>query len=123
MAGMRRWFPRDCWLTSDPKIERLAGEFGAAGVLAFEEILAIAMIEQEGGRATADFDQLRKRALIKPAKLVRPIVVMIADLELIKVEQMGEKAFTYQVSKWSRWNDPTATERKQRQRERKRAAA
>lgn len=117
MAG-RLWFARDANLTADPKIELLGERFGAAGVLAFEELLAVAKLADDGGRAMMAFTQLAKRALVRPRKTAEEIVSMCADLGLVELEACADGVFTYRVPKWTRWNDPKAAERKRKQRER-----
>lgn len=111
MAG-RTWFPRDCNLTADPKVGLIGAEFGAEGVLAFEDLLAVAKLEQNGGHGQMAYSQLASRALIRSPKKASAIVARLDSLGLIELEDANGASFAYRVPKWTRWNDPTAAERK-----------
>lgn len=110
MAG-RTWFPRDCNLTADPKAQLLGAEFGAEGVLAFEEAIAVAKLAQAGGHAKMAYTQLASRAWVKSAKKSGLIVAAMGDLGLIDLGDVNGRTFDYRLSKWTRWNDATAAER------------
>lgn len=112
----RTWFPRDCNLTADPKAGLIGAEFGAEGVLAFEELIALAKLGQNSGRAEAAYSQLAARALIKSPKRAGAIVARLDALGLIDLESANGASFTYKLPKWTRWNDPTAAQRKANER-------
>ena len=89
----------------------IGAEFGAEGVLAFEDLLAVAKLEQDGGHGQMAYSQLASRALIRSPKRASLIVHRLDALGLIELEEANGANFAYKVPKWTRWNDPTAAER------------
>lgn len=98
-------------MTADPKVGLIGAEFGAEGVLAFEDLLAVAKLEQNGGYAQMAYSQLATRALVRSTKRASLIVRRLDDLGLIELESANGASFAYQVPKWTRWNDPKAADR------------
>lgn len=110
----RVWFARDCWLHADPKVEHLADAHGPAGVLAFEEILALAKLANQKGAVTLTYSQLARRAYLKSTQQARTIVSVCADLGLLDLVQADSGGCSARVGRFARWQvtDPTAAERK-----------
>ena len=118
----RVWFARDCWLTADPKVETLADEFGAEGVLVVEEVYALAKLADEKGRAHIRWATLAKRAFVKTTKRVGHIIREAEELGLFVVESSDDRGFNVVIPKWGRWQitDPKAAERQAAKRDRER---
>lgn len=124
MSGRRVWFARDAWLTADPKVEVLADEFGAEGVLAFEEVCALAKIENAAGRVDVRYSVLARRAHIRRKRDVPAIVAKCVDLGLVELEESNERGAILRIAQYKRWQvtDVTAAERMRRYRGRLREA-
>lgn len=121
MSRRRVWFARDCWLTADPRVERLADRTGAAGVLAYEEILALAKLAQDNGRVTVAYSTLARRAFLPSITKARRAVAAMVEFELFDADESRDKSeVTLTLPRYSRWQvgDHTAAERKQRERDR-----
>lgn len=114
----RVWFARDTALTGDRRIQELGAEFGPAGPLVFEEILAVAKIDEEDGTVSVTYAVLASRSFVTPARAKR-IVAAAAALGVIELHgEIGAKAFTASIPSWGRWQvkDPTAAARQARRR-------
>lgn len=123
MSRTRIWFARDCWLTSDFKVERIGLEFGADGVLAFEEVMALMKLEgAEDGTVRIPFTLLSRRAFIKTAARAKQVVQALHHEELIEVVQIGSNEFVTRLPRWARWQtsgDPRNAQRQARYRQRR----
>lgn len=116
----RAWFPRDCNLTADPKVGLLGAEFGAEGVLAFEELLALAKLAGQGGRAETAYGQLASRALVRSPRRAGLIVERMEAVGLVQVAQANGTGLHYRLPRWTRWNDPGVARRQAEKRARDR---
>lgn len=115
----RLWFARDAWLTSDPLVQQLGADHGAAGPLALEELMALAKLAERDGTVSTSYAALAMRTFTSATK-VKAIVLQAGELGLIDLEANG-RAFTASFPNWSKWQtrDPTAAERQARARARK----
>jgi hypothetical protein len=113
----RLWFPRDAQLCADPRIQELGYEHGPAAVTVFEEVLALAKLQDENARVDSTFVVLAQRAFTKP-RTARAILEQACDLGLFERHDMTPRAFAVSVAAWSAWNpkDPGAAERQRRSR-------
>lgn len=121
MSRTRIWFARDCWLTSDFKVERIGMEHGAEGVLAFEEVLALMKLEgADDGTVRIPFTLLGRRAFVRNVDKVRKIVESLASEDLVEIVQAGKNEFVARLPRWARWQtgDPRNAERQARHRRR-----
>lgn len=122
MSRTRIWFARDCWLTSDFKVERIGLEYGADGILAFEEVLALMKLEgADDGTVAIPFILLGRRCFIKNGNRVRAIVQALSREGLIELVSTGKDEFTVQLPRWARWQtgDPRNAERQSKHRQRR----
>lgn len=122
MSRTRIWFARDCWLTSDFKVERVGLEFGAEGVLAFEEVLALMKLEgAEDGTVAIPFTLLARRCFIRKLDRARAIVQALSNEGLVELVSSGKNEFTVQLPRWARWQtgDPRNAERQAKLRQRR----
>ena len=116
----RVWYARDCWLTADPKVEHLADLHGPAGILAYEEVLALAKLANNGGGVSILYSQLARRAYLKGPTLARNIVSACADCGLVELVRADDRGAVVKLPRFARWQvkDPTAADRQAAKRER-----
>lgn len=113
----RVWFARDCQLTADPRIAAIGDEHGPGGVLVVEEIFALAKLADDGGNVTVGHATLARRAWVTTVE-AQAIVATAVDEGIIEITSGGDRRVIMRVLKHRKWNpnDPTASERKARQR-------
>jgi hypothetical protein len=111
------WFGRDCGMTSDPKIQAVGDEHGAAGVLAVEELLAMAKLAEDGGAVQARYATLARRAFTTP-KVARAAVLIAAAEGFLTIDHEDGRQVAARIAAYARWQvtDPGAAERQRRRR-------
>jgi len=116
-VSRRVWFARDCQLTADPRITAIGDEHGPGGVLAIEEIFALAKLADEGGHVTVSHAALARRSWVSTVQ-ARAIVATAATEGILEIVSEEDRRVTVRVLKHRKWNpsDRTASERKARQR-------
>lgn len=116
----RVWFARDAWFTADPKVETLGDEHGPGGPLLLEEVFALAKLANDGGRVSARYSTLARRAFLKGSREARAVIETCAELGMLTVESSDDRGFAGAIPRWTRWQvaDPRNAERQAAARER-----
>ncbi|MHB8234391.1 MAG: hypothetical protein ACYDHT_07030 [Solirubrobacteraceae bacterium] len=128
MERPRPWFSLDNAFLMRGSIETLADEFPGFGPLAIVALICEASGRIGGGKQS-DFDVLDwhysylARRLRTDAATAKAIVAAGSVVGLVEVISEDGDAFTLRLLRWKDWHpkDPPATERKRRERARKRA--
>lgn len=116
------WFKRDCNLCANPQMQVVGDEFGPAGILVFEEIVALAKLGDPEGICRARYSVLGMRAFLKNAKKTKEIVNFLEVAGLISFVDVDRQGFVAEVVSYSLWNpgnDATNAERQARLRQRR----
>lgn len=114
----RWWWPRDMALVEDDKVAALGEEFGAGGVLLFEELITFAYGQgSEDGAATVALRTLAYRTFQEVAA-VRPILERGQELGLLDDLEVNGRNARYRLVSWDRWNRQRAMARDRQQRHR-----
>jgi hypothetical protein len=118
-VSRRVWFARDTGFTADPRIQVLGDEYGPGGPLVIEELLALAKLAGRDGAIDVPFATVARRSFVTPA-LVKKIVADAGSSGLLEAVDANGKGLSARFCNWSHWHpkDPTAAERKSRERSR-----